>query len=84
MSKDLGGSMHPPADGGPAYPHTAYSGLPVSGLSVRDVIAMEAMKPLLTEYMRVSADTGWQIGWRDHVADNSYKMADAMMKASNV
>jgi len=61
-------------DGGPAFPHKGYSGLPISGLSVRDYFAAKCLPAIYNDSLR-------EPDWRDAVADAAYQLADAMLKA---
>lgn len=61
-------------DGGPAFPHKGYSGLPISGLSVRDYFAAKCL-PAIYDDSLGGPD------WRDDVANEAYQLADAMLKA---
>jgi hypothetical protein len=68
--------------GGPAFPHTVeYKGadcggvVPHGGMTLRDYFASKAMQSLVSDpdYRR-----GNDFGW---IAERSYHMADAMLKA---
>ena len=61
-------------DGGPAFPHKAYSGLPVSGMSLRDYFAAKAMQAVM------STPVVAPVGGSDPLAKLAYSMADAMLK----
>ena len=62
--------------GGPAFPSDAPQNF--EGMTLRDYFAAKAMQALIT-----SRYTDYENGWYDEerVADNSYEMADAMLKA---
>lgn len=65
--------------GGPAFPIKGpVMSNDVDGISMRDYFAAKAMQALIT-----SRHTDYENGWYDEerVADSSYKMADAMLKA---
>lgn len=76
-------------DGGPAFPCIppdpnpgAYSQFPVGiGMTLRDYFAAKAMPAIYTEVVRRASDEGWPEDWRDGIAQDAYKMADAMLKA---
>ena len=57
-------------DGGPAFPHRAYSGLPEPGLSIRDYFAAKAL-----------AGMSYEIENEPRAAQWCYAMADAMLEA---
>lgn len=51
-----------------------------TGLSVRDYIAIQAMQAILTGAVALSAST--LMPSHKDIADDAYRMADAMMEAS--
>ena len=57
--------------GGPAFPHKAYSGLPVEGLSIRDYFAAKALQGMISM-------AGYTY---DSRAVFAYNQADAMLRA---
>lgn len=54
----------------------------VTGMTLRDRFALGAMKVLLAEILRAATEEELELedGWRDGVADDSYLMADAMLR----
>lgn len=65
----------------PAFPHTLLdpqlsATVVAKGMTLRDYFAAKAMQPFLDQ-LGCRADQRWF----DEVAEGSYKMADAMMKA---
>jgi hypothetical protein len=61
----------------PAFPTTLFEhGGESNGMTLRDYFAAKAMQPFLDQ-LGCRADQRWF----DEVAEGSYKMADAMMKA---
>ena len=51
------------------------------GMTLRDYFAAKAMPAIYTEYVRDAAVRGWAEDWRDGIAQDAYKMADAMLRA---
>ena len=51
------------------------------GMTLRDYFAAKAMPAIYTEYVRDAAVGGWAEDWRDMIAQDAYKMADAMLRA---
>lgn len=75
-------------DGGPAYPSiepnqdgTPYHYSP--GMSFRDAAALSILPALYAEFWRgvVADEYNVTPGWRDGVAADAYRMADAMLAA---
>jgi len=72
-------------DGGPAFPVPGLSNLPnegflhpMSGMTLRDYFAAEAMKGMLSGHF---SHYGHEDYWpHDQVASEAYEMADAMIK----
>ena len=63
--------------GGPAFPLVGdWSQVKKEGMTLRDYFAAKAMQPFLE-------NIGWNSDqkWFDEIAQASYKMADAMLKA---
>jgi hypothetical protein len=58
----------------PAFPNEGFNGWgsPFQGMTLRDYFAAKAMTGLLTAEI---------VGSDDHVAETSYRIADAMLKA---
>lgn len=50
-------------------------------MTLRDYFAAKAMPAIYTEVVRRASDEGWPEDWRDGIAQDAYKMADAMLKA---
>jgi hypothetical protein len=61
--------------GGPAFPTPAHN-LQNDGMTLRDYFAAKAMQIVLYQ-----CDCFPDTDWRDGVAMDAYKMADAMLKA---
>ncbi|VFR80949.1 hypothetical protein RAN3_2493 [plant metagenome] len=55
----------------------------VTGMTLRDRFAVDAMRIHLAEHLHAAASKELDLepGWRDFVADNAYLMADAMLRA---
>ena len=53
----------------------------IGGMTLRDYFAAKAMPAIYTEVVRRASDEGWPEDWRDGIAQDAYKMADAMLKA---
>ncbi len=68
--------------GVPAFPvKTAMFDCTQSGMALRDYFAAKAMPAVYVDYVRHADDAGWAVDWRDGIARDAYKMADAMLKA---
>jgi len=73
-------------DGGPAFP-LAIEGirgvggdyLRCDGMSMRDYFAAKALPACYKQIARECETNGWPEDWRRGIADDSYKMADAML-----
>lgn len=80
-----GGPAFPvPEDGCWADPQTCKQWVPYNGMSLRDYLAARALPALIADYCREAREVGWQPNWHDGVAIDSYKIADAMIRASKV
>lgn len=66
-------------DGGLKFPH--WEMRPYPGMTLRDWFAGKAMSECLSEFFRGvrSMEHGVPEGWREGVAADAYKLADAMM-----
>ena len=63
--------------GGPAFPYgTAYA-----GMTLRDYFAAKAMQAVLTSPILMAAVGSKGGSAKQHIAKQSYEMADAMLKA---
>lgn len=65
--------------GGPAFPYRAYSGIPEPGMTLRDYFAAKAMQALLER----RGDGALGVFEKEEVAEESYIMADALLKERN-
>ena len=61
----------------PAFSLHIANGTTCNGLLQRDYVAIEAMKSYITEY-------GCSDGWISHIANNSYRLADEMIRVSHL
>ncbi|KAA0259735.1 hypothetical protein ERL64_21690, partial [Hafnia alvei] len=74
-------------NGGPAFPRDDYQcngadgSLGQEGMSMRDYFATESLGLCFAQYLNYAEENGFSEGWRDGVASDAYKMADAMLKA---
>lgn len=67
-------------DGGPAFPRDhAHDGH--NGMSLRDYFAAKAMPSAYASYCQYALANGWHEDWAYGVAQDAYRMADAMLKA---
>ena len=68
--------------GGPAFPHETNS-MTHSGMTLRDYFAAKAMQGfVMDDALHKEASTAKE--WLESIADASYEMADAMLKARDV
>ncbi|TBL49915.1 hypothetical protein EYY98_10685 [Obesumbacterium proteus] len=51
------------------------------GMTLRDHFATESLGLCFAQYLNHAEENGFSDGWRDGVASDAYKMADAMLKA---
>lgn len=65
--------------GGNAFPHENH--LSHRGMSLRDYFAAKAMQGILSDENFHYAAWDNSLDWVEHVANYSYEMADAMLKA---
>jgi hypothetical protein len=71
-------------NGGPAFPYTAYSGIPESGMTLRDYFAAKAMQGLMGRSWQDPATGSAPDNVFDLWAKAAYATADAMLKAREV
>jgi hypothetical protein len=76
--------MNTTNDGGPAFPIGATPEEWGNGMTLRDYFAARAMPALIADYCREAREVGWQPNWHDGIAIDSYKIADAMIRAREV
>jgi hypothetical protein len=62
----------------PAFPCT-HPDFATFGMTLRDYFAAKALPAVYTEYVRRAAAFGWDGDWQDAIAQDAYKMADAML-----
>lgn len=81
MSKDTSGPAFP-QDIGWVSPnqHVQYRG-PQGGMTLRDYFAAKALPAIYKDVCEFAGRHGWPDDWRNEVANESYEMADAMLKA---
>jgi hypothetical protein len=65
----------------PAFPNEGFNGWgePFQGMDLRDYFAAKAMQGFLDQLINIKQ--GWHSDDLETVAETSYRMADAMMKA---
>ena len=61
----------------PAFPCVDHHGYKLTGMTLRDYFAAKAMQPFLDQLIK----QGWISHDLETVAETSYRVADAMMKA---
>ena len=73
-------------EGGPAFPTIENAVDPRScgfsgygGMWLRDYFASQAIAPILKDCMENAAEEGWDEEWRQGVADEAYRIANAMI-----
>ena len=64
--------------GGQAFPRQQWE---YEGMTLRDHFATEALGLCFAQYLNFAEIEGFAEGWRDGVAMDAYKMADAMIAA---
>ena len=69
--------------GGPAFPNEGFNGWgkPQEGMTLRDYFAGKAMQAVLTSPILMAAVGSKGGSATQHIAKQSYEMADAMIKA---
>ena len=66
-------------DGGPAFPHDGQQNY-TGGMTLRDYFAAQMVAAAYSSFWTLQSGEVPE-GWRDGLASESYKMADAMLKA---
>jgi hypothetical protein len=61
----------------PAFPHVNHHGQHITGMTLRDYFAAKGMQAFLDQLIK----QGWHSDDLETVAETSYRMADAMLKA---
>jgi hypothetical protein len=69
----------------PAFPATAYdeNGHMAQGMTLRDYFAAKAMQNFMHNFLSNDLELIATNDWKNGLASDSYKMADAMMKERN-
>jgi hypothetical protein len=63
----------------PAFPHVNHHGQHITGMTLRDYFAAEAMKPLIENFLRNDLHLH-EHEWMEGLSMDAYSMADAMLK----